>query len=131
MNNAKRILIVDDDEELCHEMSIILEDEGYAVEVVFDGLRGKKHVEQERYDVILLDVKMPGLNGLVLLQDMKQKKNGAKVILVTGSLHLNRIAKNESIAVDSEESVLRMADGLISKPFDVEMVLDKIKELIE
>lgn len=116
-----KILIIDDDEEMCKEMSEILSDEGYSVNMAFDGLAGQRIIETNNYDLLLLDLKMPGINGLEILKTIKAEKIKAKVIILTGSL-----------AVINKEfsDILKLADGVISKPFAVEVVLAKIRELL-
>ncbi len=71
MNMAKKILIIDDDKELCEEMAEILKGEGYDVSTAFDGLAGKKLIEENHYNLLLLDVKLPDINGLDILKSMR------------------------------------------------------------
>jgi len=59
----KKILIVDDDEEFCEEMSEILADEGYYVEQLFKGVKVIKLLKENKYDLVFLDMKMPGISG--------------------------------------------------------------------
>lgn len=124
----KRILIVDDDEELCREMAFILEDEGYTTAVAFNGWQGLELSGKNKYDLYLLDVKMPGINGLELLKRIKGNNVGTKALIITGSLSIHELTGK---TVDNDcEAELQLADGLISKPFDVEAVLNKIKTLL-
>jgi len=124
----KRILVLDDDEELCEEITEILIDEGYRVTTAFDGLRGKRLVEKYDYDILILDIKMPGLSGLDILESIKGQSKEVKVIILTGR-PLSKELQEGSICKDKEEKILRLADGIINKPFDIEVLLNKIKEL--
>ncbi|MBA7470038.1 putative transcriptional regulatory protein TcrX [subsurface metagenome] len=124
----KRILVLDDDEELCEEIAEILIDEGYRVTTAFDGLTGKRLVEKYNYDILILDVKMPGLSGLDILEGIKGQNKELKVIILTGR-PLSKNLQGERIYEDKEENILRLAEGIISKPFDIEVLLNKIKEL--
>jgi len=125
----KKILMLDDDEELCEETAEILTDKGYRVTTAFDGLTGKRLVEKYDYDILILDVKMPGLSGLDILQSIKGQNKELKVIILTGR-PLSKNLQEERSYKDKEEAILRLADGIISKPFDIEVLLSKIKELL-
>ncbi|MBA7509858.1 Response regulator MprA [subsurface metagenome] len=124
----KRILVLDDDEELCEEIAEILIDEGYHVTTAFDGLTGKRLVEKYNYDILILDVKMPGLSGLDILEGIKGQNKELKVIILTGR-PLSKELQEGIICKDKEENILRLAEGIVSKPFDIEVLLNKIKEL--
>ena len=124
----KKILMLDDDEELCEEIAEILIDEGYRVTTAFDGLRGKRLVEKYNYDILILDIKMPGLSGLDVLESIKGQNKELKVIILTGR-PLSKELQERRICKDKEEKILRLADGIINKPFDIEVLLNKIKEL--
>ena len=126
----KKILMLDDDEELCEETAEILIDEGYRVTTAFDGLTGKRLVEKYDYDILILDVKMPGLSGLDILKSIKGQNKKLKVIILTGR-PLSKNLQEERSYEDKEEDILRLADGIISKPFDIEILLSKIKELLD
>lgn len=124
----KKILMIDDDEELCEEIAEILIDEGYRVTTAFDGLTGKRLVEKYSYDILILDIKMPGLSGLDILESIKGQNKELKVIILTGR-PLSKELQERRICKDKEEKILRLADGIINKPFDIEVLLNKIKEL--
>lgn len=124
----KRILMIDDDEELCEETSEILIDQGYRVTTAFDGLTGKRLIEKYDYDILILDVKMPGLSGLDILEGVKEQYKELKVVILTGK-PLSRELPEERSYKDKEEEILKLADAIIGKPFHIEVLLDKIKEL--
>ena len=109
--------MIDDDEELCEETSEILIDQGYSVTTAFDGLRGKRLIEKYNYDILILDMKMPGLSGLDILQNVKEQNKELRVIILTGK------------PLTREEKILKRADAIISKPFQVEVLLGRIREL--
>ncbi len=115
-----RILMVDDDRELCSEVSEILNEEGYSVDIATHGAQGKNFIDRQDYDVILLDFKMPGFNGIELLKRIKEKNNKSRVFLISGKPLLDKIISN----LKPSYSV----DAVFSKPFDVESLLAKLKE---
>ena len=118
----KRILMVDDDEDLVYETASTLNDAGYLVDSAFDGIKGKKLADTGAYDLVLLDVKMPGMRGPQILKDLKEKKLLSKIIVITGSL-----IKDSSL---EECSIIDLADGFIEKPFNPVELLTKIKNIL-
>lgn len=131
-NKIKRILIVDDDKEMCEEMEEIFIDEGYDVTMVFDGFEAQKAAKKSNFDIILLDLKLPRINGLKILKTLKEKTQNIKILILTGR-PLSKQFINEKNPVESskEEKILMLADGVINKPFDVSTMLEKLKQLID
>jgi CheY-like chemotaxis protein len=78
-----RILIVDDEADTCANLSDIFTDLGYQVDVANDGFSAIKLVERSHYDVALLDLKMPGMDGLELYRRIRQISAGTVAIVVT------------------------------------------------
>lgn len=115
---AKNILIVDDDVELCEELAELLRDEGFIVKTIFNGSDGKKEIESSGYDLLILDFKMPGLNGIEVLKEVKEKKPSCKFIVVSGKPHLEKTLEQEGLSA--------FVSGIMQKPFDVETLLKKI-----
>lgn len=127
----KQILVVDDDEEFCEEMSEILTDEGYCVDQIFDGAKANNLLRKNKYDLILLDMKMPGISGLEVLKRIKQDKIATKIIIITGGFIGEKLPKKKSANISEEdESALQLADAVATKPFDIKLVLDKVRALI-
>jgi DNA-binding response OmpR family regulator len=127
----KKILIVDDDEEICEEFSEILREESYAVDTAFDGLKASLMIVKGRYDLIILDLKLPGLSGFELLDLIRKKKIPSRVLILTGRPLLNKKALRGLPGTNKEEEkILKLADGIINKPFDVKWLLNKIQELV-
>jgi CheY-like chemotaxis protein len=81
--SAPSILVVDDDIDTCHNLSDILTDLGYRVDVAHDGLSALELVRKNPYDVALLDYKMPGMDGLTLYRELKKLRAGTVAIVVT------------------------------------------------
>ncbi|KKR30443.1 MAG: hypothetical protein A2149_05135 [Candidatus Schekmanbacteria bacterium RBG_16_38_11] len=118
---AKKILIIDDDAELCEEMAEFLNDEGYSVQTALDGNQGEKLIRKNNYDVILLDFKMPGLNGIDMLKIVKEKKPKPAVFIISGRPFIEKLLE--------EEKLTSVVDGIMGKPFDLEMMLKRIRSL--
>ena len=120
---TKKILIIDDDAELCDELAELLNHEGYTTDIACDGIHGTACINNDNYDIILLDLKMPGLNGLDILRKLKKENTTSKVLIISGNPFIKDFVK--------KGDRLKLADGTISKPFDGQILLEKIKELIE
>jgi DNA-binding NtrC family response regulator len=103
-----RILVVDDEEVVCRSCERILGDAGHKVDSLQDSTEALKKIENTAYDVVILDIMMPKVNGLDILQSLKEEHPDIDVIMVTG---LSQI----------ETAVLSMKLGAfdyLSKPFD-------------
>jgi len=114
----KQILIVDDDAELCEELGEILKGEGFAVETVLDGTVGQEKIASYDYDLLILDVKMPGINGIQILNNVKNKKPGCKFCMISGKPNMEKSLR--------DGGVHHLVDCVIPKPFKVEELLRKI-----
>ena len=81
--NVHRILIVDDEPDTCANLSDILTDLGYHVDTAHDGFAALELVKKQPYDVALLDLRMPGMDGLELYRRMREVSAGTVAIVVT------------------------------------------------
>lgn len=115
----RKILIVDDDAELCEEMSEVLHGEGYAADIALNGAQAQKLMQTRAYDVVILDYKMPGLNGLEILKSLSHKKLGTKIFIASGRPFMDQLL--------AAENLTGLVAGSISKPFQVQTLLEKIK----
>ncbi len=119
MNGVKKILLMDDDTELCDEMAEILIDAGYVVNTAYDGYQGTQLVNENNYDVILLDFKMPSLNVVELIRFTKQKYPASKIFLVTARPFVEQFLE--------EKKVMNLVQDVMGKPFDIDVLLEKIQ----
>ena len=116
MSNGN-ILIVEDEEKLARVISLELEYEGYAVKAVHDGTTGLAEAESSTYDLILLDIMLPGMSGLELLRRLRRHDPYTPVILLT--------ARDE---VPDKVSGLDLgANDYVTKPFQIEELLARIR----
>jgi DNA-binding response OmpR family regulator len=120
-----KILIIDDDRELCEELSDILTGEGYLVTLAFDGITGKALAANGQYDILLLDLRLPGMNGLDLLRSVGPARGDRAVLVISGSPLDSRLPK--PLPDDTAAEIRRLADGLIPKPFNVAELLVTIR----
>ena len=118
MENNK-IALIDDDQNILTSVSMLLEEEGYTVLTYNDGLSGLQGVLKEQVALVVLDIKMPRMDGLETLQELRKKSN-VPVIFLT--------SKEDEI---DELCGLRMgADDYIKKPFSPNLLIARIKVLM-
>lgn len=121
MSNKLSVLIIDDEEAIRDSCKQVLRKEGYAVETSVDGLQGIKLFKQKAIDVVLLDLKLPGMQGKDVLTRLKKEAAEVPVIIITG------FATIES-AVDT---IKRGAFDYIAKPFSPEELRVTVKKAIK
>ncbi|MBF0504378.1 MAG: response regulator [Candidatus Omnitrophica bacterium] len=124
-----KVLLIDDDEELCTELSEVLEAEGFEVDTVFDGAQGLKYLRVRQYQIIVLDLKLPGLSGYGVLESVKKSAHPLKVLVLSGKPMGNALLKENGVDGNGEEQILKMADAVMNKPFIVKEFLRQIKTL--
>jgi DNA-binding NtrC family response regulator len=115
------ILVVDDEMEICDLLQNFLTQEGYQVSTAQNGREAISLGNQNRFDLALLDIKMPGMDGIEVFQELKKAKKDLEVIILTGHGTL-RTAK---------EAMGLGAYDYLTKPFDLRLVKDIIREALE
>ena len=116
-----RILIVDDDVTIRSTMEAILEDEGYSVDSAANGKEAIKKTQEQIYNLALLDIRLPDMEGVELLKLMKDSVPRMRKIMVTGFPSLQ----------NAVEAVNRNADAYLIKPVDIDQLLTTVKEQLE
>jgi DNA-binding NtrC family response regulator len=119
-NNAK-ILIVDDDVAIRTTMKAILEEEGYKVDLAGSGKEGIQKTNEQAYNVALLDIRLPDMEGVQLLKLMKDTMPRTRKIMVTGYPSTQ----------NAIEALNKNADAYLIKPVDIEKLLSTIKEQLQ
>lgn len=117
--NAYRILLVDDDSLLSEAVANILQMEGHSVSVAPDGPDALDLLQQDTFDIILLDVGLPGMNGYEVATEMKRLLPHVPIVLVTGSGENVDHQRLKSIGVEE----------VIGKPFQPEKLLNTMARL--
>jgi len=112
------ILVVDDDVDVRKSLSSILSKEGYSVETVENGKQATRISEKSRFDMALIDIKLPDMEGTELLHWLKENQPHMIKIVITGFPTLE----------NAMETVNEGADGYILKPFDTEKLLEMIRK---
>ncbi len=116
---SEKILIIDDDIHICELLQLYLEKEGYATEVVTDGLKAVETFNSVSPDMVLLDIMLPGLDGWQICREIR-KNSQTPIIMLT--------AKGETF--DKVLGLELGADDYITKPFETKEVVARIKAVL-
>ncbi len=127
---SRKILVIDDDEELCEELAEVLQSESYEVDFAYDGAKGVNLISKNAYDLVLLDLKIPRITGIDILRNMKNENSPIKVIVMTGRPMPAKSSCIQRHQGTGEDIILYKADGIVNKPFDVAALMGMIRTLI-
>lgn len=116
-----KVLIVDDERAIRNSLKEILGDEGYDVSVAEDGATALKQVDKEKYDVIFCDIKMPGMDGIELLEKIMELGIDSAMVMISGHGDIETAV----------ECIKKGAFDFIQKPLDLNRVLITIKNAVE
>lgn len=116
---ARRILVVEDNRDLADLVTLHLRDAGYAVESCGDGLQALKRLQEESFDLLILDLMLPGLDGIGLCQRLRSRPDYLPILMLTAkSTELDRVLGLEV-----------GADDYVTKPFSIRELLARVKAL--
>lgn len=121
MDKHARILVVDDDESIRKTMKAILEDEGYIVDLAATGSEAIQKTKEKAYNIALLDIRLPDMEGVELLKLIKDTVPHTRKIMVTGYPSM----QNAVAALNKN------ADAYLTKPVNVEKLLNTVKEQLQ
>lgn len=116
----KRLLVVDDDDEIRELLEFDLSQSGYLVDTASDGYEGLNKALNFHYDLILLDIMMPKMNGFDVCKNIRKSKPDLPVLLLTA----------KGTMADKTEGFDMGADDYIVKPFDIQEVLLRVRALL-
>lgn len=116
-----RILVIDDEEIVVKSCLRSLETEGYIVDTALSGKEGIDLFEKNPYDLVIVDLKMPAMNGLEVMRKMKDIRPNQKIMIMTGYDTIEHIV----------ESISSGAAHYLEKPFTPIMLLERVKEVLE
>jgi DNA-binding response OmpR family regulator len=114
------ILVVDDDVDTCRNLADILSDLGHRVDVAHDGPSALELVRRHNYDVALLDLKMPGIDGVTLYREIKKLRAGTVAIIVSAY----------ASSATAEEALTAGAWQVLAKPIDFPKLLGLVDEAV-
>ncbi len=116
-----RILLVDDEEDLVYILAERLVLRGFQAEVATSGVDALRRVREEDFSVLILDVKMPGICGLEVMTEVKQRRPDLPIILLTG----------HGSVVRQETKTRERAFDCLMKPIDIDRLTEAIKSAVD
>ena len=121
MDEKASILIVDDDVGMCETLFDIMEDRDFRPTIASDGYEAIEKVREAAFDAILMDIKMPGMNGVETFKQIKSIRPKTVVVMMT------------AYAIEGliEEALREGAYGVLRKPLNVKRMIDLIEEAKE
>ena len=115
-----KILIIEDEKLLADSLKVLLEAKGFTVDAVYDGETGAAYAELGIYDLLILDVMMPGMDGYQVARQVRAKRFGTPILMLTA----------KSDILDRVEGLNAGADYYLTKPFDTRELLACINALL-
>jgi len=120
MDKKKSILLVEDEENLQEALKLNLEMEGYEVTSAYDGAEALKAVQQEYFDLLILDVMLPEVDGITVCESVRLQHQDLPILILS--------AKNSS--ADKVLGLKKGADDYLTKPFNLEELLLRVNKLL-
>jgi len=121
MTNSGKILIVDDDPQVCKLLSRSFSSQGYEIASAYDGFQALERIDAERFDILLLDLMLPGPGGIEILKHIHERQIGTKVIILTAHASLE----------STIEALQLGAYDYVTKPFHVKALYSTVKRAME
>ena len=115
-----KILIIEDEKLLADSLKVLLEAKGFTVDAVYDGETGAAYAELGIYDLLILDVMLPGMDGYQVARQVRAKRFGTPILMLTA----------KSDILDRVEGLNAGADYYLTKPFDTRELLACINALL-
>jgi DNA-binding response OmpR family regulator len=115
-----RILLVEDNRRLSESLRLTLEEDGYAIDTAYDGLDGEEMGLISSYDIIILDIMLPGKDGLEVCRELRDKRITTPILMLTARDTLE----------DRVKGLDTGADDYLVKPFEVEELRARIRALL-
>lgn len=122
----KRVLVADDDKDFLSVTQALLEFAKLKADTAENGTEALKLIKKNKYDLLILDVVMPGIDGIKLFQMARKSRRYAKVPVIFVSGHSSKDALEEH-----QKEIVDKADGYIEKPLKTKIFLEKVKSLLE
>ncbi len=115
-----KILVVEDEVRIAEALKTGLEQEAYAVDLAFDGLDGFNSAESDDYDLIILDLMLPEMNGIEVCQKLRAEGHQTPILMLTAKSEVEDIVKGLDVG----------ADDYLAKPFSFDVLLARIRALL-
>ena len=125
MQDRKKVIVIDDEPDIVTFLTVLLEDEGFAAISAGDGREGFEKIQQERPDLVLLDITMPEKSGVRCYRELRESPDlkSIPVIIVTG------VSKDFKNFISTRGHV-PPPDGFVAKPIDKQALLEAIAQIL-
>lgn len=120
MHQHMKLLVVEDEKKIANLINNGLREQGYTVDVFHDGVEGLRQATSEPYDAIVLDIMLPGLDGLSVLRSLREKKIATPVMILTARGEVN----------ERVDGLNAGADDYMSKPFSMDELVARLRALM-
>ncbi len=117
--DKKKILVVDDERYTCEFLRELLSEEGYSVSVIQDGADAINKIKEDSFDVVLLDILMPGVNGVEIIKILKEVRPELPIVVITAYVGHKLV----------QEAVGLGIEGCLYKPIEEDEMLSLLKTL--
>lgn len=118
-DTVKKILLVEDDRDISHLVKLHLEDEDYSVDISTDGNEGLEKAQGKDYDLIILDLMLPGVDGLEICRRLRSETDYVPILMLTA----------KSSEIDRIVGLELGADDYLTKPFSVRELVARVKAI--
>ena len=115
------VLVIDDEQVICDACQIVLSEEGHAVTLTKTGKDGLAAIRQGTYDVVLLDMKLPDMDGMEILKAVQEEKHRLCIIVMTGYSSIS----------NAVQAIKKGASDYLAKPFTDDELLETIGKACE
>jgi two-component system alkaline phosphatase synthesis response regulator PhoP len=119
-NSKANILLVEDEENLHDALKLNLELEGYEITSAYDGTAALKAIEDEYFDLIIMDVMLPGIDGISVTENVRLHNNDVPILILSA----------KTTSADRVLGLKKGADDYLAKPFNLEELLLRVDKLI-
>jgi DNA-binding NtrC family response regulator len=117
----RKILVIDDQTEICRGCRRIFKAKGCTVKTALSGGKGLERTKRERFDIIIIDLKLPDMSGLEVVKQVKQRKPDQPIVMITGYATVSTAVEATKLGVAS----------FIAKPFEPEEIIDTVMGLLD
>lgn len=123
MTIIKRILVIEDEKDMAEMTRVTLEKSGYLVDLAYDGEEGLVKAKSSKPDLIVLDLKLPKVDGYKICEELKSEDQFKKIPIIMLTARESSIEEKIGYAMG--------ADEYMTKPYEPEVLLSKIKKLLK
>jgi len=121
MKNSYKIIVIEDDKDINELIVYNLKKEGFFVDQLYDGLKAREKLSSEHFDIVILDIMLPGIDGFDICKEFNDNKDYSKTFFI--------IVSAKSNSQDKLYAHILGADFYFTKPFNVAELINTVKEI--